>query len=98
EGPKRLHEDHARARRLAEGIAEALPAAIDPTSVETNMVFVDAEPVGLEPLEAIERLEHEGVGATPTGTRIRMVTHVDVSDQDIETAIAAWRQIATAVA
>ncbi|HEX9124069.1 MAG TPA: GntG family PLP-dependent aldolase [Actinomycetota bacterium] len=98
EGPTRLHEDHERARRLAEGVAEALPGSIDPASVETNMVFVDTEAVGLEPLQAVGRLEDEGVGATPAGTRVRMVTHVDVSDQDIERAIAAWRSVARAVA
>ena len=41
DGPERLHEDHANARRLAEGIAEATPGTIDPASVRTNMLFVD---------------------------------------------------------
>ena len=56
EGPKRLHEDHARARRLAEGVAEALPGSLDPGAVETNMVYADTEAVGMEPLEAIALL------------------------------------------
>ena len=41
DGPGRLHEDHARARRLAEGIAEIIPGAVDLEQVETNMVYVD---------------------------------------------------------
>jgi threonine aldolase len=97
EGPKRLHEDHARARRLAEGVAEILPGSVDPASVETNMVFVDTEAVGLEPLETVGRLADEGVGATPAGSRIRMVTHVDISEQDVEAAIGAWRGVARAL-
>ncbi len=92
EGPDRLHEDHARARRLAEVLAERLPGSVDPGSVETNMVFVDTEPAGMSALEAVRRLAALGVGATVSGRRVRMVTHVDIADEDIETALAAWRQ------
>jgi len=96
EGPKRLHQDHDRARHLAEGVARALPGSLDPTAVETNMVYVDTEAVGLDPLEAIARMEREGVGATFVSGKVRMVTHVGISDQDIETAVAAWRTVAAA--
>ncbi len=96
EGPKRLHEDHARARRLAEGVAEAVPGAIDPSTVETNMVFVDTESVGMDQVETIVRLRDGGVGATPEAGRVRMVTHLDISDEDVAFAIAAWREIAAA--
>jgi threonine aldolase len=93
DGPKRLHEDHERARRLAEAVAELVPGGIDPSSVETNMVFVDTEPVGMTPLEAVRRLEGEGVGATIVSGRVRMLTHVDIADEDVETAIAAWKAV-----
>jgi threonine aldolase len=95
-GPPRLHEDHVRARRLADGVAEAMPGAIDPAAVETNMVYADTEAVGMQPLDAIARLKEQGVGATLVSGKVRMVTHVDVTDQDIETAIAAWRTVAAA--
>lgn len=94
EGPKRLHEDHERARRLAEGVAEALPGSVDAASVETNMVYVDTEAIGLDPLAAIERLGDEGVRATFVAGKVRMVTHVDVSDDDVGAALAAWRTLA----
>jgi len=94
EGPNRLPEDHERARRLAEGIAEALPGSIDPGAVETNMVYVDTEAVGLDPLEAIARMRDEGVLATFVAGKVRMVTHLDISDRDIETALTAWRRVA----
>ncbi len=94
EGPNRLHEDHARARRLAEGVAEILPGTVDPGSVETNMVLVDTEPAGMSALEAVRRLASAGIGATTSGRRLRMVTHVNVSDEEVETAIAAWRGVA----
>jgi len=93
EGPRRLHEDHARARRLAAAIAEIVPGGIDPQNVETNMVFVDTEPAGMTPLEAVRGLEGEGVGVTLVSGNVRMVTHVDIADEDVETAIAAWKAV-----
>ncbi len=93
QGPKRLHEDHERARRLAEGVAEILPGSVDPADVETNMVFVDTAAVGRDPLETIGRLRDAGVGATFVAGKVRMVTHVDVSDEDVGFALAAWREI-----
>ena len=94
DGPQRLHEDHERARRLAEGVADAAAGSVDPADVETNMVYADTEPIGMSPLEAIERLEAEGVGATLVSGKVRMVTHVDISDGDVELAVEAWRRLA----
>ena len=94
EGPGRLHEDHGRARDLAEGVAELLPGSIDPGTVETNMVYVDTEAVGIGPLDAIERLRAQGVGATFVSGQVRMVTHVDVDDDGVALALDAWRSIA----
>jgi threonine aldolase len=94
EGPRRLHEDHARAGRLAEGVAEILPGTIDPASCETNMVYVDTEAVGIPVAKALKSLGDLGVGATPAAGKVRMVTHLNVDDDGIEAALAAWRQIA----
>jgi threonine aldolase len=93
EGPGRLHEDHARARRLAEAVADIVPGSLDPERVETNMVFADPRPAGITPLEAVAGLERLGVGATLVSGNVRMVTHVDIGDEDVETAIAAWRAL-----
>ena len=95
EGPKRLHEDHDRARRLAEGVADALGAdAVDLGQVETNMVYVRTERVGLPLLETVDRLADLGVLVTHGAGKVRMVTHVDIDDADVATALAAWRSIA----
>jgi threonine aldolase len=96
DGPARLHEDHDRARRLAEGVAELAPGAVDPASVETNMVFVQTEPLGMSALEAVRRLAALGVGATISGGRVRMVMHVDVADEGVEAALEAWRRLVSA--
>src|SRR5262249_43983819 len=63
EGRARIPDDHARARRLAQALTEIAPSAVDPETVETNMVFVHTEAVGLEPLDAVGRLAALGVGA-----------------------------------
>jgi threonine aldolase len=84
----RLADDHARAKRLAEGLAQAgLPA--DPEEVETNFVQLDVAPLGLTSSEALELLHRAGVGLSATihPTVLRAVTHLGVSDDDIERAI-----------
>jgi threonine aldolase len=97
DGPKRLHLDHERARRLAEAVAEILPGSVDTAMVETNMVYADTEAVGLAPLDAIERLRDLGVGATFVSGKVRMVTHVDVDDHGLALSLDAWRTIAETV-
>ena len=85
---ERLAEDHMRARRLAEGLAEAgLP--VDPDEVETNFVQIDVAPLGLSKPEALERTHQAGVGVSGTAhpTRLRAVTHLDVTDEHVERAI-----------
>src|SRR5215472_15903350 len=98
DGPGRLAEDHANARRLAEGIAELLPAHIDLDAVQSNIVFVDVAGTG-QPLAAWEAsLAGEGVLVTIVAGKIRLLTHADVTARDIDAALAAWRRVTTAFA
>jgi threonine aldolase len=62
---------------------------VEPDDVETNFVHLDVAPLGLTTNEALERLRHAGVGLSGTvhATILRAVTHLDVSDDDIEQAI-----------
>lgn len=86
----RLAEDHANARRLAEGLAEALPGCIEPATVETNIVI--AELGDLDAAALTGKLWEQGVRILPTGQhRIRAVTHLDVDRDGIERAIEAFR-------
>ncbi len=84
---ERLAEDHANARRLADGLAE-LPG-IEPWPVETNIVICDApDAPGLS-----RRLWQAGVQVNPLGEdRIRCVTHLDVDEAGIELALQAFRE------
>jgi len=86
---ERLADDHARARRLAEGWVEAgLP--VDLELVETNFVQLDVAALGLSEAEALERLAEHGVrlSLTKPGT-LRAVTHMDIGDDDVEHALTA---------
>jgi len=87
---ERLPEDHANARRLGKGLAEAgLP--VDPAQVESNFVLVDVGALGLGADEAVARLRAEGVLLSFASKRnvLRAVTHLDVDAEDIEQAIPA---------
>jgi threonine aldolase len=97
EGPGRLPEDHANARRLAEGVAEIVPGSLDPSAVETNIVFADVAVSG-QPLAVwVDTLAAEGVLVTTVGDRVRMLTHVGITAADVDTALAAWRRAAASL-
>ncbi|HQU92455.1 MAG TPA: GntG family PLP-dependent aldolase [Pyrinomonadaceae bacterium] len=89
ESPKRLHEDHANARRLAEGIAHIEGIAIDPESVVTNIVIFDVSATGRTPAEICEDLKQHGILASGWDSVIRMVTHNGIIADDIDDVIAA---------
>jgi threonine aldolase len=84
---ERLADDHARARRLAEAVADRWPdAGLDPDQVRTNVVvFSHPDPSGL-----LTHLRDEGVlaGTIAPGT-MRLVTHHDVDDEGVDAACKA---------
>ncbi|WP_298825936.1 low-specificity L-threonine aldolase [uncultured Piscinibacter sp.] len=83
----RLADDHARARRLAEGL-RGLPGVSVQVPL-TNMVFVDLPRERAATVVATLR-EH---GVLATGLyQLRLVTHLDVDDEAIDQAIAVLRQ------
>lgn len=74
----RLHEDHARARRLAGRLAEADGVRVVPP--DTNIVMVDLRD-GQRAMDVLDRARAGGVLATPwSHTRIRCVLHLDIDD------------------
>lgn len=93
ETPKRLHEDHANAQRLARGLAEMPGVLIDPEKVVTNIVIFDVSQTGITADEICARLQARNVLASGFGSSIRMVTHYDVSSADIETALRELKKV-----
>lgn len=93
--PARLGEDHANARRLAEGLAEIAGFRINLSTVETNIVIADLDGTTSQVLMA--SLEREGIRAVPTGIhQIRFVTHREILPTDVDTALTSIRRIVAA--
>jgi threonine aldolase len=87
ESPKNLHADHENAKRLAEGVANLRGASIDAERVQTNIVIFDVSATGKTSAEICAALKEKEILAIPFGKSIRMVTHYDVSREDIETTL-----------
>jgi threonine aldolase len=90
ESPKRLHEDHENARRLAKGLGSLPGIAIDPKKVATNIVIFDAQGTGKSAAKISDEIGRHGVLCSATDEfDVRMVTHCDVDRAGIDAAIAA---------
>lgn len=83
----RLADDHARAARLAEAVAERWPeAGVDPAAVRTNVVVFRHD----DPAKLIAHLAGEGIAAGTIAPRtVRLVTHADIDDGEVDQACRA---------
>lgn len=87
----RLAEDHENAQRLAQGLQGMKGVVIDPATVETNIV--NFEVPGQSATEVVKELAQQGVAVLATGPqRIRAVTNLMVTQQQIDQAIEAIAQ------
>ena len=85
----RLSEDHSRARMLAEAVNDMDQYSIDLGSVQSNMVYIDCEEGGAKNL--VERLSEKGVDVLDLSeSTVRAVTHLHITDEDIDRAIEAF--------
>jgi threonine aldolase len=86
--PKRLGEDHANARLLAEAVAGCEAAEIDLNGVETNIVIFALKDRG-DAAGLVSALRQQGILASAVGPHaVRLVTHFDVSREDCRNAAA----------
>lgn len=93
----RLEEDHLRARRLAAGLAGIEGLAIEPADVQTNIVIFKVLSKRLDPGELVRRLAADGILALPFGPgRVRLITHNDIDDADVEKALRTISRITAA--
>jgi threonine aldolase len=86
---ERLAQDHDNARLLADLLAQIDGVGVDLATVQTNMVFASVDPQRAEPLRQFLKERSMLIGA---GSRIRLVTHLDVSAEDIKALAAAVAQ------
>ncbi|WP_374446122.1 low specificity L-threonine aldolase [Stella sp.] len=87
---ERLAEDHENARIFAARAAAIPGVRIDPPEVETNIVFLDLAASGVDAATVSARLRQAGIRIMIEGpTRMRAVTHLDVSRAGVEKAADA---------
>ena len=93
--PARLHEDHQRARRLAEAVAKTPGFAIDTAKVRTNILIFDCSATGKTAVEWCDIFYKRGLWAQDTALHsVRFVTHCDVDDAGIDRALAVLEEVA----
>jgi len=95
----RLEEDHANARRLAQGLANVNGLSLKWETIETNMVFINVSKSSISAPELASRLLGDGIAiGVESTTELRAVTHLDVSKRHIERIVAATARIMDAAA
>lgn len=86
---ERLSEDHANARRLADGAGGIHGLQLADETCETNLVFIRVDPALGTALEFAARLREQGLLMLATAPQtLRAVTHLDVTAADVDAALA----------
>jgi threonine aldolase len=81
-----LKNDHRRAKSIADAIYAVAPKLIDPATVDTNIVGLDISTLKITASDLSSQLKEKGVLASALGPKyLRLVTHLDLTDGDIET-------------
>jgi threonine aldolase len=91
---RRLADDHANARLLANGLADIPGIGVNPAKVATNILIFDISGTGMNSTEFTQKLFERGVlagGVTPES--VRFVTHFDVTRDDCVRALEVVREI-----
>jgi threonine aldolase len=92
---ERLDDDHARARRLADGLRQLNGLVVDANSPATNMVYFNlSDAVRLEAAQVAEQMKAYGILVAPEDSRrFRLVTHCWIDDEGVERAVQAFRAV-----
>lgn len=82
---ERLTIDHEHSRSLAAAVSEVAPTVVNPAEVDTNIVILDLTGASISAADLNSQLKSAGILASTVGpTILRLVTHLDVSNADIE--------------
>lgn len=94
---ERLADDHANAKRLAEGLAGIEGLGLYAGEVETNMVFFEVTRPGMTPAQVASALKAHGVLISPTGgRRMRAVLNYHVAAEDVDQVVQAMQAVMAA--
>ena len=92
----RLQEDHTNARLLANGIADLPGVVLDPETIKTNIIYFDLDDDAIESADFLTVLAAKGIQFFDTDPRrFRMVTHNDISTEDVLYTIESFKSILT---
>jgi len=90
----RLADDHANARKLAEGLAEMPGISIDLSQIKSNIVFFELTRDDMTAEQLVQKLDDKGARMLPVGVgRIRAVTHHHISSEDIDYTLGVSSKI-----
>jgi threonine aldolase len=91
---KRLGDDHARAKQLADGLRQVNGLVVDQNSPYTNMVYLNLnDEVRTNSYQITQKMKEYGVLVDPENSRrFRLVTHYLVDDPAVETTVAGFRK------
>jgi len=91
---ERLEEDHKNARILGEGLADISGIKVDLATIQTNMVCFDLGELSIDTFQFLPKLaEYNILGSPRPPTKVRLVTHYGISEEDIYATIKAIKEI-----
>lgn len=92
---KRLNEDHARAKKMADGLRKIKGIVLDEGTPHTNMIYFNlAEDAAVDAFQVTDRMRELGVLVDPDGPRrFRLVVHYWVDDEAVEKSLAAFASV-----
>lgn len=92
---ERLDDDHARAKKLADGLKQVRGLVLDAGSPSTNMIYLNlSEDVKWNTAQIAEKMKHHGVLLdSENARRYRLVTHCWIDDQAVENVVAAFKEV-----
>jgi threonine aldolase len=91
---RRLNDDHARAKKLADGLRRVNGLVVDANSPYTNMVYLNlSEDTALDAQQVTEKMKDLGVLVDPENARrFRLVTHYWIDDEAVDKAVSAFQE------
>jgi len=89
----RLKDDHARAKKLARGIVGLPGITLAPDAVQTNIIIFGFDHPTITIPAMLQKMKDGGLLALAVSGGIRMVTHKDVGDEDVDRAVKGFKEI-----
>ena len=91
---ERLADDHKRAKKIANFLNSVKGVYVNVDETRTNIVIADFKDYGQDAAVIAQKLNEKGVLCIPfSATKIRFVTHLEIENQDIETALKIFKTI-----